>query len=96
MAVDCAPPLKFTMQWPTEATDGATRQRLCGGRGQIGLTRSPYACAAGNAVNGALSGRCWLAHILGAAELNAENWWPDTPEVFTATHQALESLAKNI
>ena len=60
---------------------------------QIGPTRSLYACAAVNADNGALSGRCWPAHILGAAELYAENPWPDTPEVFTATHQALESLA---
>ena len=57
----------------------ATRERLCGGRGQIGPTRSLYACAAVNADNGALSGRCWPAHILGAAELYAENPWPDTP-----------------
>jgi hypothetical protein len=71
----------------------ATRERLCGGRGQIGPTRSIYACAAVNADNGALSGRCWPAHILGAAELYAENPWPDTPEVFTATYQALEAYA---
>ena len=71
----------------------ATRERLCGGRGQIGPTKSLYACAAVNADNGALSGRCWPAHILGAAELYAENPWPDTPEVFTATYQALGAYA---
>ena len=71
----------------------ATRERLCGGRGQIGPTRTLYACAAVNADNGALSGRCWPAHILGAAELYAENPWRDTPEVFTATYQALGAYA---
>ena len=31
--------------------------------------------------------------IAGAAELYAENPWPDTPEVFTATYQALGAYA---